>query len=91
MNAEYVRATEKVLKALANKRRIVIVLYLKKRKEVSVGAIADHLHLSFRSTSRHLAVLSGSHIVEYEQRGLLVFYSLAKDLPSLAKVVIDSF
>ena len=76
---------EKILKALANKRRLVILKYLKTRKEASVGEIADEINLSFKSTSRHLAVLSVTDILEREQRNSQVFYRLSSDQKSLVR------
>jgi DNA-binding transcriptional ArsR family regulator len=80
---------EKSLKGLANQRRLRIVQYLKKNKEASVGNIAKAIKLSFRSTSRHLAVLAAADIVEKEQRGLLVFYSLSPSSASVIKFIIE--
>ncbi len=80
---------EKILKALANRRRLEIVKYIKEKREASVGDIAKHIKLSFKSTSRHLTILSGADLLEKEQRGLSVFYSLTPKLVSLAKVVIS--
>ena len=80
---------EKILKALANRRRLEIVKYIKQKKEASVGNIAEHIKLSFKSTSRHLAVLAGADLVEKEQRNVSVFYSLAPKLVSLAKLLIS--
>jgi len=45
---------EKVLKALANRRRLAILVFLKKNREGSVSRIAGAINLSFKSTSRHL-------------------------------------
>ena len=69
---------EKILKALANKRRIMVLKYLKQSGKVSVGDIAEHIKLSFKSTSRHLNVLSSVDVLEKEQVGLTVFYFLPK-------------
>ncbi|MDP2593653.1 MAG: metalloregulator ArsR/SmtB family transcription factor [bacterium] len=80
---------EKVLKALANKRRLQIVKFLKEKKEANVGAIASHIKLSFRATSKHLAILSGADLVEKEQRSLACFYSLAPNLPKIARPIIS--
>ncbi len=68
---------EKSLKAMANRRRLAICSYLKRRGEAPVYEITEAIHLSIRSTSRHLRVLSAAAIVEHDQRGLLVYYSLA--------------
>lgn len=83
------RHHEKILKALANRRRLEIVKYLKDKKRANVGDIAEHIKLSFKSTSRHLAVLSGADLLEKEQKSLLVFYSITPKLPHLAKLVIS--
>jgi len=83
------RHHEKILKALANRRRLEIIKYIKEKKEVNVGDIAEHIKLSFKSTSRHLAILSGADLLEKEQKGLTVFYSLAPKLVSLAKFIIS--
>ena len=82
------REYEKILKALANKRRLQIVKFLKEKKEANVGEIADHIKLSFKATSKHLAVLSGADIVEKEQRSLSAFYSLVpKQLPMAHAII----
>lgn len=83
------RHHEKILKALANRRRLEIIKYIKEKKEANVGDIARHIKLSFKSTSRHLAILSGVDLLEKEQRNVSVFYSLAPKLASLAKLVIS--
>lgn len=74
---------EKVLKALANERRLKILKILKKEPELSVGEIAEEIGLSFRSTSRHLTLLYRAGILEQERRANLVEYTIAKPMPSV--------
>jgi len=81
---------EKIFKALGNKRRIVIVKYLRDGRPKNVGSIAEKLKLSFRSTSRHLAVLYSAGILEREQKLLQVFYNISVDLPKPIKELISS-
>lgn len=83
------RELERVLKALANKRRLAILKYLKENREASVGEIAKEIHLSFRSTSKHLGILTASDIVERDQRSLQMFYRLASVQKSAAKYTIS--
>ena len=83
------RGMEKVLKALANKRRLAILGYLKKNKEAPVGEIAAEIHLSFKATSRHLSVLLSADVVERDQRGLQMFYCLAKEQKPAAGRIIQ--
>jgi len=79
---------EKVLKALANKRRVAILKYLKRVGTASVGEIADTIKLSFKATSKHLVILSNTDIVEKEQISLTMIYFLPKiSHPMVAKLL----
>ncbi len=70
--------SERVLKALANRRRLAIVQLLHTKGPTSVGDIAEHIRLSFAATSRHLRALAGADLVESEQLNTTVNYSLPK-------------
>ncbi|TAL49012.1 ArsR family transcriptional regulator [Patescibacteria group bacterium] len=78
---------EKILKVLANKRRLAIIKLLKNRKEANVGEIAEGIKLSFKATSRHLLQLYAVDILEKEQRSLEIFYRLSANLNHIAKYV----
>ena len=78
---------ERILKALANKRRLAIIKYLKQEKEATVGDIAEKIKLSFKATSKHLGILAVVDIVEKEQRSLQVWYRLSPQLHHVAKYV----
>ena len=79
---------ERGLKALANKRRLAIVRFIKNEKEAAVGEIADKINLSFKATSKHLNILSGADILEKEQRSLQMFYRLSGNLSELSRRII---
>ena len=81
---------ERVLKALANRRRLAILKYLKKNKDASVGEISEHICLSMKATSKHLSVLAAADILNRQQRGSLGFYWLAGDMPKPARDVIKN-
>ncbi|MFH0712520.1 MAG: metalloregulator ArsR/SmtB family transcription factor [Candidatus Jorgensenbacteria bacterium] len=83
------KSAEKTLKAFANRRRLAIVKYLKKG-EATVGEIAEEINLSFKSTSRHLAVLMAADILEREQRGLQAYYRLSPPQDSVVRAIINS-
>ena len=85
------RHLEKVLKALANKRRLFILAFLKKEKEATVSLISREIKLSFKSTSRHLSILLSAEIVEKEQRSLEAYYSIATNLPvpEIIKIILS--
>ncbi|HBV32920.1 TPA: transcriptional regulator [Patescibacteria group bacterium] len=83
------RELEKLLKPLANRRRLALLKYLKTHRNATVGQLADGIKLSFKATSKHLAVLRVADIVEAEQKGVVVDYSLASTLPSITKSIIN--
>ena len=82
------RELERQLKALANRRRLAIIKLLKKSRKISVTDIAKEIKLSFKSTSRHLAVLLAADIVQREQQNLNAFYSLSPAAKIVAKQII---
>jgi DNA-binding transcriptional ArsR family regulator len=79
---------ERVLKALANKRRLAILCYLKKTPEAPVGEIADEINLSLKATSKHLKILDAIDIVEKEQRSLQMYYRLSSEQTLAAKSIL---
>ncbi|MGB7958056.1 MAG: metalloregulator ArsR/SmtB family transcription factor [Minisyncoccia bacterium] len=83
------KEAEKILKALANRRRISILRYLKQVCEKPVGNIAYELHLSLTATSRHLNILERADILEKEQRGLEVFYHISESAKSFVRHLIS--
>lgn len=66
-----------------------MIRFLKKKSEASVGNIAAEIKLSLKSTSKHLSILAASEIVDKEQRGLLMFYHLAPEMPDAARRIIN--
>jgi DNA-binding transcriptional ArsR family regulator len=79
---------EKILKALANKRRVLILKYLKRVSKASVGEVSDAIKLSFKATSKHLMILLNVDIVEKEQISLTMFYFLSKNThPMVSKLL----
>jgi DNA-binding transcriptional ArsR family regulator len=80
---------ERLLKALANKRRLAILRYLKRHGEANVTGIAEVIKLSVKSTSRHLAVLSAVNLVDRRQMSLEVYYWLSPSVPPPIKGVIS--
>ena len=80
---------EKSLKALANKRRLAILKFLKKNKEASVSQIASEIKLSFKATSKHLWILLASDIIEKDQRSLYMIYTISQTLRPEARHIIS--
>ncbi|MFA4937503.1 MAG: metalloregulator ArsR/SmtB family transcription factor [Patescibacteria group bacterium] len=84
-----IKQLERVLKALANKRRLEILEYLKNINKASVGDIASKIKLSLKATSKHLSVLFSADIVEKEQVNVAVFYRHAKNQDPLTEKLIN--
>lgn len=78
---------EKVLKSLANRRRLTLLIHLKYESEMTVGNLAQKIRLSFQATSRHLIMLERADILEKDKRGLEVFYRIARP----TKLFIEKF
>ena len=79
---------ERVMKGLANRRRLLIIRHLHAKREASVADIANAINLSFTSTSKHLNLLHRLDIVDRRQESLTVYYSIAKSPPTLLKLVV---
>ena len=82
--------TERVLKALANRRRLTIIKFLALKGPQSVGDISSEIHLSFAATSRHLLQLANANVVEFEQKNTTVFYVLSRTRHSLVHTTLQS-
>ena len=87
---EKIKELEKTLKVLANKRRLAIISFLKRRKEAKVGDIANELKISFKATSKHLGLLFNADIVEREQKSLQMWYRLSPSQNNIAKYISNS-
>jgi DNA-binding transcriptional ArsR family regulator len=82
---------EKMLKAVANRRRVAILACLKKEKEMKVGNIAEQIHLSFNATSKHLGVLFAANLVDRDQHSLEMWYRLAPSQHILIDTLLKLF
>ena len=80
---------EKQYKALANRRRLIIVKYLKEHHKASVGEIAKEIKLRIKSTSKHLRILATADFVDREQQNLRVFYFLPDSKSALLKQLLS--
>lgn len=89
MDTTRIRAAERTLKALANRRRLAILALLKERGPLPVMNISQAIGLSFWATSKHLRLLAAAELVEHEQRGLLVFYRITTQPPAILKTTFS--
>ena len=89
-NQDMIKAT-KVLKAVANEKRLKI-LYNIKDKELSVGEIEKLVHLSQSAVSQHLAILRADDIVKTRRKAQTIFYQLKDEkTKSVLKLLDDLF
>jgi DNA-binding transcriptional ArsR family regulator len=72
---EVFRRQAKVLKALANESRLMIVDRLN-RGECTVGELTELVGGDVSTVSKHLALLRAHDIVECRREGTLVYYRL---------------
>ncbi len=89
-NQDMIKAT-KVLKAVANEKRLKI-LYNIKDKELSVGEIEKLVNLSQSALSQHLAILRADNIVKTRRKAQTIFYQLKDEkTKSVLKLLDDLF
>lgn len=74
-NRDVFKKQAKVLKALANESRLMIVDRLN-RGECSVGELTAMVGSDASTVSKHLALLRAHGIVEDRRQGSMVFYRL---------------
>lgn len=84
------RAEEAVLKALANRRRLRMLLMLRHRWELHVSGLADESRLPLKMVSRNLRLLEQAGIVLSEVRQGRVGYRLSPNAPPLGRLIIGA-
>lgn len=75
---EQAAAAEEMLKALANRHRLMILCQLIEG-ERSVGELAEFLGLRDSTVSQHLALLRKDGLVTRERDGQTMFYALSSE------------
>ncbi|HCI04133.1 MAG: metalloregulator ArsR/SmtB family transcription factor [Candidatus Peribacteraceae bacterium] len=80
---------ERQLRALAGRKRLEIISYLKKNKSSSSANIAKRIGLSRQATSQHLSILASANIVTFKKRGLFVTYRLFVPQSSIVRKVLQ--
>lgn len=81
----------KLLKAIANERRLLILCYLLEG-EMSVGEMNERLELSQSALSQHLALLRRNQLVKTRKEAQTVFYRIESDeVKAVMKVLHDLY
>ena len=76
----------RLLKLLANEKRLVILCFLATRGEMPVGALAEALNLSQSALSQHLAKLRRDGLVQFRRESQTLNYRLAD--PRAVRVLV---
>lgn len=66
----------KILKAVANENRFLILKLLRENREMSVGDLAEKLNSPIRSTSKDLAILRRVNLVQFRKKFVKKYYSV---------------
>lgn len=82
---------EKTFKALANQKRLEVLIFLHKNKNASVGEIADKIKISIKSTSKHLFTLYHADFLWRERVHGLTVYSLNDNMGDVEKSLLAIF
>jgi DNA-binding transcriptional ArsR family regulator len=72
-----VEEAARLLRLLANERRLLILCFLATSGEMSVGALVEALGLSQSALSQHLAKLRREGLVHYRRESQTLIYRLA--------------
>ncbi|MDP7247235.1 MAG: metalloregulator ArsR/SmtB family transcription factor [Candidatus Peribacteraceae bacterium] len=83
-------ALERTYKAAANRKRLHILVFLKKKHSATVGTIAKTIGLKHQATSKHLQILESAGFLSRRKRGLFVAYRLYTPLKEVQRKVLSS-
>lgn len=75
--AEKAGVAARLLKTLANERRLLVLCKLATVGEASVGALADAVGLSQSALSQHLSLMREEGLVAFRRDGRTLHYSIA--------------
>lgn len=67
----------RLLKALSNENRLLVLCYLAEAEEMSVGELVDRLGLSQSALSQHLGKLREEGLVETRRESQTIHYRVA--------------
>ena len=87
--AEYFSAVEAMLKALANRRRLLMLSMLR-AGERHVGGLAEETRLPFKTVSRNLRLMERSGVVLSRRQGIYIYYRLSDGILRFAVDAIET-
>tara|TARA_R110000868_G_scaffold167895_7_gene402407 strand:+ start:4272 stop:4583 length:312 start_codon:yes stop_codon:yes gene_type:complete len=82
----------RMMRLLANEKRLLILCTLVMRKEVNVGELAGEVDLGMSALSQHLAKLREDGLVEARKESQQVYYRISNpDAAKILKVLKDIY
>jgi len=75
----------RLLKALANEKRLMILCKLIEAGEMNVSALGESIGLSQSALSQHLALMREENLVAFRREAQTIFYRIAN--PAVAQVL----
>ncbi|MEP3277105.1 MAG: metalloregulator ArsR/SmtB family transcription factor [Stappiaceae bacterium] len=76
----------RLLKLLANDKRLLILCQLAQSGEMSVNTLADSIQLGQSALSQHLAKMRAEGLVKYRREAQTLHYSIGD--PNVAKILM---
>jgi DNA-binding transcriptional ArsR family regulator len=89
VKSENIKELNRTFKIFANEQRLAIMNLLKTKGEKSVGQIADHLEIPFKTISKHLLYLSDKGILTRRHNGFFVLYEISGNLSKSVRLIIS--
>lgn len=80
----------KVLKAIANPNRLMILCQLKILGERSVNQLLENLSISQPALSQHLALMKEEGLITNRKRGTSIYYSISDEIVSSILESLDT-
>ncbi len=75
--AEQAGAAARLMKLLANERRLLVLCKLAGAGEMTVGALATSVGLSQSALSQHLSLMRSEGLVRFRREGQTLHYAIA--------------
>lgn len=80
----------KLLKAIANPNRLMILCQLKILGERNVNQLLQNLSISQPALSQHLAVMREENLIKSRKLGTSIYYSICDDIVSNVLEALDT-
>lgn len=82
--------TARLLRALGNPQRLLILCHLLKVGEANAGELAQRMHLSASALSQHLARMREESLIEQRRDGRTLFYRINHQLDTRLPALLES-